>query len=143
MFKYYLDTLQRVRRDKTSLLPHGLTIRSDVLVRREDKEFEDDRACLSTALSQQQQQQFGTSLSLSVLRRCNYAAERPKSSPDTGKIIRRRVIKQHEPSRSLQSTVSSGKNFPILTQTPIEFLSLSVSSDTGILTVPAPKDANL
>jgi hypothetical protein len=159
MFKYYRDKLQRVRRqkvteDKTSLMPHGPTIHSDVLVsimvissvRREHREFEDHTACLSTALpqqQQQQQQQFGTSLSLSVLRQCNYAAERPKSSPDTGKIIRRQVIKQHETSRLLQSTVSSGKNFPILTQTPIEILSLCASSNAGILTATAPNDPNL
>jgi hypothetical protein len=42
-----------------------------------------------------------------------------EESPDTGKIIRRQVIKQHEPSRSIQSTVSSGKNYPILMQTLI------------------------
>jgi len=32
-----------------------------------------------------------------------------EKSPDTGKIIRRQAIKQHEPSRSVQSTASSGK----------------------------------
>jgi hypothetical protein len=39
-----------------------------------------------------------------------------EKSPDTGKIIRRQAIKQHEPSRSVRSTVSSGKKYPILIQ---------------------------
>jgi len=39
-----------------------------------------------------------------------------EESPDTGKIIRRQAIKQHEPSRSVQSTVSSGKKYTILIQ---------------------------
>jgi len=39
-----------------------------------------------------------------------------EKSPDTGKIIRRQAIKQHETSRSVQSTVSSRKKYPILIQ---------------------------